>query len=500
MRRLPGDRGAELGRHPASLLPVAAGHADEAGLERVVFGVAERGVRGVDQAAELVGRQAAVPERGQGRDLLGAHRPAPWRHLRPLVPCQQRPGPPEIGDLGERLAKRLESRRSSPARYRARGEERQPCPRIGKAVMAVMTPRDPVGRVVLRTVLIVVSVVLVLYLIYLLRTPITWLVIAAFIAVAVSGPVNLLQRRMKRGFAVAIVYAALVMIPIGLGALIIPSLVGQIENLGENVPQYAQDVTDFVNNNNTLNDLNDKYDFTGELQSLADDLPSKIGDAAGVLQDIGVGVVNSIFAAVTILILSIFMVVGRAALGGGVRPRAAAGAGRADRAGAAAHRQRDRQLRRWGLGAGDDRRGLGLHRPHDPRRPVRGAPGADRRLLRPDPGRRRNDRRRPHRRGDDLRQLPGRADRLDRLRDPLPAVRELRDPAADPAAGRRDRAVRRPRLGPLRLDPVRDPGCRARDPGRGDPADHLARVPRLPAREPGGPAGKRRAVARSSRL
>ena len=79
-RRLPGDRGAELGRYPASLLPVAAGHAHEAGIERVVFGVAEGGVRGVDQAAELIGRQAAVPERGQGRDLLGAHRPAPWRH------------------------------------------------------------------------------------------------------------------------------------------------------------------------------------------------------------------------------------------------------------------------------------------------------------------------------------------------------------------------------------------------------------------------------------
>ena len=62
--------------------------------------------------------------------------------------------------------------------------------------------------------------------------------------------------------------------------------------------------------NNTLNDLNDKYDFTSELQSVADDLPSKIGDAAGVLQDIGVGVVNSIFATLTILILSIFMVGG----------------------------------------------------------------------------------------------------------------------------------------------------------------------------------------------
>ncbi len=186
-------------------------------------------------------------------------------------------------------------------------------PPNSEPVMAVMTPRDPLGRAALRTVLIVVAVAVALYLIYLLQRPLTWLVIAAFIAVAMSGPVNLLARHMKRGLAVALAYLALVMIPIGLGALLVPSLVGQIENLAENVPEYAQDVTDFVEENKTLNDLNEKYDFTSELQSAADDLPSKIGDAAGVLQDIGVGVVNSIFATVTILILSIFMV------GGGAR-------------------------------------------------------------------------------------------------------------------------------------------------------------------------------------
>ena len=176
--------------------------------------------------------------------------------------------------------------------------------------MAVMAPRDPIGRVVLRAVLVVVSVALVLYLIVLLQKPLTWLVIAAFIAIAMSGPVNLLARHMKRGLAIALAYIVLLLIPIGLGALIIPSLVDQIENFADNVPQYADDVTEFVNENQTLNDLNEKYDFTSELQSLADDLPSKLGDAAGVLQDIGVGVINSIFATVTILILSIFMVSG----------------------------------------------------------------------------------------------------------------------------------------------------------------------------------------------
>ncbi|MQA75064.1 MAG: AI-2E family transporter [Solirubrobacterales bacterium] len=176
--------------------------------------------------------------------------------------------------------------------------------------MAVMTPRDPFGRAALRTVLTVVAVALTLYVIYLLRGPLSWIVIAAFIAVAMSGPVNLLQRRMRRGLAIALAYLGLLLVPVILGWLLIPSLVGQVEDLADNIPQYAQDVTDFVQDNQTLKDLNDKYDFTSEIESAADDLPSRIGDAAGVLQDIGVGVVNSIFAAVTILILSIFMVAG----------------------------------------------------------------------------------------------------------------------------------------------------------------------------------------------
>ena len=45
--------------------------------------------------------------------------------------------------------------------------------------------------------------VLALYLIYRLRRPITWIFIAGFIAIALSGPVAFLQRRMRRGAAVA---------------------------------------------------------------------------------------------------------------------------------------------------------------------------------------------------------------------------------------------------------------------------------------------------------
>jgi predicted PurR-regulated permease PerM len=173
-----------------------------------------------------------------------------------------------------------------------------------------MPVERPSARAILRTVLIVVLVVLTLYVIYLLRGPISWLVIAAFLAVAMSGPVNLLQRKMRRGLAIAVAYLILIMVPIGIGVALIPSLVSQAEDLAQDIPEYAQDVTDFVNENETLSDINEKYNITGELENVAQDLPSRIGDAAGILSDIGVGLVNSIFATVTILILSIFMVGG----------------------------------------------------------------------------------------------------------------------------------------------------------------------------------------------
>jgi predicted PurR-regulated permease PerM len=171
-------------------------------------------------------------------------------------------------------------------------------------------PTESTTRLVLRSVLVVVAVVLVLYVMYQLRRPLSWLVIAAFIAIAVSGPVNILSQHMRRGFAIAIVYLTLILIPIGIGALIVPSMVNQGEELANNAPEYAEDVTNFVNDNETLSNLNQDYDITSKIEEEAGKLPEKIPDAAGTLQDIGVGFVNSVFAALTIFILSIFMVGG----------------------------------------------------------------------------------------------------------------------------------------------------------------------------------------------
>jgi predicted PurR-regulated permease PerM len=177
-----------------------------------------------------------------------------------------------------------------------------------------MAARDTISpRAVAQTVLTAVLVVLALYLVYLLRKPIGWLLIATFLAIALSGPVNFLNRRMRRGFAIAIVYVGLMLIPIGIGAIVVPPIVNGGNDLAENAPDYAQDVTDFVNDNDTLRDVNEDYDVTEKIQEEAAKLPSKIDDAAVVLRDVGFGLINSIFALITILILTAFI------LGGGRR-------------------------------------------------------------------------------------------------------------------------------------------------------------------------------------
>ena len=152
-----------------------------------------------------------------------------------------------------------------------------------------------------------VAIVFVLYLIYLLRRPLGWLFVATFLAVALSGPVNFLHRRMRRGFAISIVYIGLLLIPVGIAAIVVPPIINGANDLGDNAPQYADDITNFVNDNDTLRDLNEDYDVTAKIEEEAAKLPSKIGDAAGVLRDVGFGVVNSIFATITILILTAFM-------------------------------------------------------------------------------------------------------------------------------------------------------------------------------------------------
>jgi predicted PurR-regulated permease PerM len=165
----------------------------------------------------------------------------------------------------------------------------------------------PSARQIVRIVLTVVCVAISLYLLYLLRKPISWILIAAFLAVALSPPVNVLARHMRRGFAITIVFLGLLAVPIALIALIVPPLINEANDFADKVPGYARDVTEYVKENDRLRDINDDYDITSKLEDEAGKLPDRLGGAAGTLRDVGFGIVNSLFALITILVLTAFL-------------------------------------------------------------------------------------------------------------------------------------------------------------------------------------------------
>lgn len=163
------------------------------------------------------------------------------------------------------------------------------------------------AKAIARIVLIVVAVLVGLYLLYRLRTVITWIVVAVFLATALSPAVNFLNRYMRRALAIGTVYLGLLGVIVALGLLLIPPVVGEVNDLADNAPEYAQDVREYVEKNDTLRKLEEDYDITQKLEDEAAKLPNRLGGAAGTLRDVGFGIVNSIFALVTILVLTAFL-------------------------------------------------------------------------------------------------------------------------------------------------------------------------------------------------
>lgn len=161
---------------------------------------------------------------------------------------------------------------------------------------------------VVRTVLAVAGTVALLAILWQLRGPIIWVLIAALIAAAISRPVDRLSNYLPRGLAISFIYVTLVLIPVGLLLLVIPPLVNEAANLIQSLPNLIQDLQNALQSNRQLGSLLNDFDPLDALKEQASSIPSRLSDVAGIIGSIGLGALNSIVAAVTILILSVFFV------------------------------------------------------------------------------------------------------------------------------------------------------------------------------------------------
>jgi hypothetical protein len=113
-RASPRDLGAELGGHPARLLPLAAGHANEACVVGFEVPPLDLGGRLLDQPTQLVRDEALVLDASQCRNLLGAVLGAGRRHLGSLVPFQERSRAGEVAELTQCRSQPIETALHAP--------------------------------------------------------------------------------------------------------------------------------------------------------------------------------------------------------------------------------------------------------------------------------------------------------------------------------------------------------------------------------------------------
>jgi predicted PurR-regulated permease PerM len=161
------------------------------------------------------------------------------------------------------------------------------------------------ARAVAKVVLVAAAVLAALYFSYLIRTVLGLVLIAGFFAVAIAPAVNWLDnRKVPRWAAILLVYLSIAGGIFGIGLLIVPPLVTGVETLSSNLDNYAED----LRNNPTFAKYDDEYHITEKLQEQAKELPSKLGDAAGTLRDVTVGVFSRFVQLFSILVITFFLV------------------------------------------------------------------------------------------------------------------------------------------------------------------------------------------------
>jgi len=168
------------------------------------------------------------------------------------------------------------------------------------------------SQVTPRTVVVVVFTLLAiaggLVLLWQLRQILQWLVIALFLAVALNPAVSwLTRRRVPRGPAILLVCLLLLLVIGGLSALVLPPLIDQIESL----VTYIVGLTRAPGSlDQTLEELANRHGLGNYVETLREQaraLPGQLTVAARPLLALTLGIIGSLTALVSILLLTFLL-------------------------------------------------------------------------------------------------------------------------------------------------------------------------------------------------
>jgi len=162
-------------------------------------------------------------------------------------------------------------------------------------------------RTIITAAVLIVAIGVVLWVVWVSRRVLIWTFVSAFLAVALNPAVGALQRRgiRRRGAAAAVVYVLMLAIIAGLGALLIPTLVNQVNDLVDAAPGYVQDLT---HGRGPLGFLETKYHVVERVQDAVKGNGSgRLAGGATAALDVTRSVITFVAGVVTIAFMTFFM-------------------------------------------------------------------------------------------------------------------------------------------------------------------------------------------------
>jgi predicted PurR-regulated permease PerM len=139
------------------------------------------------------------------------------------------------------------------------------------------------------------------------RHVIAWILVAAFLAVALDPAVRWLQRHgvRRRGTATGLVFAAALLAIGVLAAVLLPTLIGQVSRFVNAIPSYVHDLT---SGRGPLGFLETRYHIVEHTrQAVGGGSGTKVAGGATTLLNVTKGIAQGVAGAVTIGFMTFFM-------------------------------------------------------------------------------------------------------------------------------------------------------------------------------------------------
>jgi predicted PurR-regulated permease PerM len=163
-----------------------------------------------------------------------------------------------------------------------------------------VTNDGPSTRAILRVVGVILAVAVLLWVLWLSRGVLTWVAIAAFLAVAMNPLVNLLQHRLRlrRAVAIGVVYLLVTGVVTGAALLLVPPMVDAGQQAIDDLPGYV----DQLERSSLVQELDQEYDLLNRLeQEGTTALEGIAGPDAAV--DLATRVINGLLALISIAVI-----------------------------------------------------------------------------------------------------------------------------------------------------------------------------------------------------